>query len=436
MRGAYISREGDAGRTGATSLREMIRGNVLVLTVSSVLWSISDTITWAYLSLYILSLGGDYVTIGVVNAVSSISAIILYPVGGYIADKAGRARLIGLSTLLYTTSYAIFALATTWQIVAVAMVYQQVVLFYIPAINALMADSIPVGSRGRMYALTVGFPEAVRVVTPYLGGWLIAVLTLQPAMRVGYSIGFALGWVVSFIRIRYLKETLNTTEPIGRDIPLILRESYKGAFESIRWMFSNIRGYVAVAIIIAFTGNFVMPFWIVYAQKVKGLTPYEWGIILLLTGVTRAIGSFAIGGLIDRIGAKRCMLVGFVLTIPSLVIFINASGFAQIGGIYLVLVIGSTFSWIASSVLLANTIPKRLRGRIMSGIGQGLGLGVSGGGYASGFLLFIPLSLGALVAGYIFEYNTTLPWLLLSGFLTLAMAITILFVKEPKRAED
>jgi MFS family permease len=407
-----------------------------VLTVSSILWSVSDTITYAYLSLYILSLGGSYVTIGAVNAVAAISAIVLYPVGGYIADKAGRAKLIGLSTLLYTSSYALFAIATTWEVVAIAMVYQQVVLFYMPAINALMADSIPVGARGRIYALTVGFPEAVRVVTPYIGGYLIALLTLQPAMRVGYTIGFALGWVVTFIRLRYLKETLNTTEPIGRDLPKIFKESYKGAFSSIRWMVKNIRGYVAVSIIIAFTGNFVMPFWIVYAQQVKGLTPYEWGIILLLSGVTRATCSLLIGGLIDRIGAKRCMLIGFALTIPSLILFVNANGFLQMTPVYLVLVLGSTFSWIASSVLLANTIPKQLRGRIMSGIGQGLGLGISGGGYASGFLLFIPLSLGALVAGYIFAYNTMLPWLLLSGFLAIAMVITILFVREPRKAED
>jgi MFS family permease len=404
--------------------------------VSNILWSVSDTITTAYLSLYILSLGGDYVTIGVVNSVASISAIVLYPVGGYIADKAGRAKLIGLSTLLYTSSYALFAIANTWQVVAIAMVYQQVVLFYMPAINALMADSIPVGSRGRMYALTVGFPEAVRVITPYLGGYLIALLTLQPAMRVGYTIGFCLGWVVTYIRLRYLKETINTTETIGKDLPKIFKESYKGAFSSIRWMFKNIRGFLVVAVIVAFSGNFVMPFWIVFVQQVKGLTPYEWGIILLLSGVTRATSSLLIGGLIDRIGAKRCMLIGFALTIPSLILFVNVNGFWQMTPIYLVLVLGSTFSWIASSVLLANIIPKQLRGRIMSGIGQGLGLGVSGGGYASGFVLFIPLSLGAFVAGYIFAYNSTLPWLLLSGFLAVAMVITFLFVKEPPKAEE
>jgi MFS family permease len=388
------------------------------------------------LSLYILSLGGSYVVIGIVNALSSISAIILYPIGGYIADKAGRARMIGLSTLLYTTSYALFAMANTWEIVAVAMIYQQVVLFYMPAINALMADSIPPGSRGRIYALTVGFPEAVRVVTPYLGGYLIALLTLQPAMRVGYTIGFCLGFLVSFIRLRYLRETLNTTEPIGRDVPKIFREGYRQAFSSIGWMLKNIRGYVVIAVIIAFTSNFVMPFWIVYAQQVKGLTPYEWGIILLLSGTTRAIGSIVIGGLVDKWGAKRCMLIGFVITIPCLLLFTAASGFIQMAPVYLLLVLGSTFAWISSSVLMANLIPKHLRGRIMSGIGQGLGLGVSGGGYASGFLLFIPLSLGALASGYIFAIDPALPWYLLAGFLTLAMGILVLFVKEPPKAEE
>jgi MFS family permease len=417
-------------------IRDVIKGNVLVLTVSSVLWSMSDSITYAYISLYLLSLGGDYVVIGVVNALSSLAAIVLYPIGGYIADKSGRARLVGISTLLYTSSYALFALARSWQWVAFAVIYQQFVLFYMPAINAIMADSIPVGTRGRIYAMTVGLPEAVRVVTPYLGGYLIAILTLQPAMRVGYTIGFSLGCVVAFIRLKYLKETISDKESIGRDLPKILRESYKNAFASIRWMLKNIRGYVAVAVIIAITGNLVLPFWVVYALQVKGISPYEWGIILLMAGATRSIMSFVIGDLVDKIGPKKCMLIGFSMSIPCAVLFVYASGFWQMAPIYLILVVGSAFAWIASSVLLADIIPKNLRGRVMSGIGQGIGLGVSGGGYASGFLLFIPLSIGSALSGYIFTINPTYPWLILAAFMALAAVITILFVHEPTKAES
>jgi hypothetical protein len=50
-----------------------------------------------------------------------------------------------------------------------------------------MADSIPVGARGRIFFLTMVIPEAVRIFIPYMGGWLIVTYTLQPAMRIGYG---------------------------------------------------------------------------------------------------------------------------------------------------------------------------------------------------------------------------------------------------------
>ncbi|MBM3291515.1 MFS transporter [Candidatus Bathyarchaeota archaeon] len=77
------------------SLRSMMKGNILVLTVSRVLWSMSDSIVLPYLSLYILSLSGSKNTIGDVFFYGSIAACLLYPIGGYIADKAGRSKLVG-----------------------------------------------------------------------------------------------------------------------------------------------------------------------------------------------------------------------------------------------------------------------------------------------------------------------------------------------------
>lgn len=129
------------------SLRQIMKGNILVLTVSRVIWSMSNSLCFPYLSLFILDLGGDTTTIGWVNAIGAMAAAILYPIGGYIADKAGRARLVGLATLFYTSSFLVFAFATSWEMLAVAYAYQQVVLFYMPALNAIMADSIPIGAR-------------------------------------------------------------------------------------------------------------------------------------------------------------------------------------------------------------------------------------------------------------------------------------------------
>jgi DHA1 family tetracycline resistance protein-like MFS transporter len=68
-----------------------------------------------------------------VNAVAGLAGMFLYPLGGYIADKSERARLVGVSTFLYALSFLLFVLAPSWQWLAVGMAYQQLVLFYMSA---------------------------------------------------------------------------------------------------------------------------------------------------------------------------------------------------------------------------------------------------------------------------------------------------------------
>jgi MFS family permease len=417
------------------SLRSIMKGNVLVLTVSRVLWSMSDSLAWPYLSLYILFLGGTAEIVGFVYAVGTMAACVLYPIGGYIADKAGRARLVSLATLLYITSFAVFAFANSWEWLAFAYAYQQVVLFYMPALNAIMADSIPVGARGRIYAVTVSIPNAVRVITPYLGGYLIAVYTLQPAMRLSYTLSFCIGLVVAFIRLRYLKETITNGERIGRKVPKILLEGYKNVFTSLKWVISNMPGYIGMAVLLSFIGSLVMPFWIVYAQSIIGISAYMWGVILLIGGLVNTLSSLVVGGLIDRIGIRKCMITAFLLSIPPMFLFTLARDIYQVAVIWVVLMIASSFLWISSSVYLADSIPRSMRGRVMAGVGQGVSFGVTGVGYSSGFLLFIPMTIGSVISGYIYNYNSVYPWYIQSVFLTVGLIICLFFIKNPEKPE-
>lgn len=420
--------------TSEKSLRELLTGNVLVLTVSRILWSMSDALVLPYLSLYILALGGDKPTIGLVNALGSFAACVLYPIGGYIADKAGRAKFVGISTLLYVSSFLIFAFSPDWRWVALAVTYQNIVLFYMPALNAIMADSIPPGARGKLYALTIAIPNAVRIFTPYIGGLLIDRMELVPAMRLGYMISFAVGLFVAFLRLRYLKETIQG-EGIGRDIIKVLREGYSNAFDSIRWTFQNIRGYAIVSMLMATLGSIVLPFWVVFANEVIGLTAYEFGLIMLVGGVAKTIFSLAIGPLVDKLGARKCFLATFVIAIPGMYLFTLTTSFWTAMIIYVALVISSAFMWIASSAYLADTIPRSMRGRVMAGLGSGTSVGVTGGGYSSGFLVFIPMTIGSLISGYIYSYNAALPWILQTVFLSVGLIMTLMWLKDPEKAQ-
>jgi len=416
------------------SIRSLMKGNVLVLTVSRLIWSMSMSIVFPFLSLYIIDLGGTKPIVGMVNALGSVASMVLFPLGGYLADKAGRAKFVGIATFLFASSFLLFIFAPTWQWLAIGVVYQQVVLFYMPALNAIMADSIPVGARGRILSLTIAIPEAVRILIPSIGGWLIATYTLQPAMRVAYTFSLITGAFVGFLRYRYLEETIENGK-IDKSVPQILKESYVDVFKSMSWVLSTLRGYAVIAILITLVASIVQPFWIIYASEVIGLTPYEWGLVLLGGGLVKTVLSFVIGGLVDRLGPRRCILISLVVTFPSAFLFTRSTGFYPTAAIYIIMVVGNAFLWIASSVLLADTIPRNIRGRVMAAMGQGLGVGISGGGYSRGFLLFIPATIGSFLGGYIYDFNPAMPWIIQSAFLLMGIALTLMLVKEPEKAE-
>ncbi len=426
--------KGPEGALENGSIRSLMKGNVLVLTVSRVIWSVSMSIVFPFLSLYIIELGGTKPIVGMVNALGSVAGMLLFPVGGYLADKAGRAKFVGISTFFFASSFLLFIFAPTWQWLAVGIVFQQITLFYMPALNAIMADSIPVGARGRILSLTIAIPEAVRIIVPYVGGWLIATFTLQPAMRIAYTFSLFTGAFVGFLRYRYLEETLENGE-MDRDIPRIFKESYVDVFKSMGWVLSNLRGYAILGIVITLVASVVQPFWIIYASEVIGLAPYEWGLVLLGGGLVKTVLSFVIGGLVDRLGPKRCILISLVVTVPGAFLFTQSTGFFQTAAVYIVMVIGNAFLWIASSVLLADTIPRNIRGRVMAAMGQGLGVGISGGGYSRGFLLFIPATIGSFLGGYIYDFDPAMPWLLQTVFLLLGIVLTVVLVKDPEKAE-
>jgi MFS family permease len=425
---------GQYGAKENGSIRSLIKGNVLVLTVSRVIWSMSMSIVFPFLSLYIIDLGGTKPLVGMVNALGSVAGMLLFPLGGYLADKAGRAKFVGIATFLFASSFLLFIFAPTWQWLAVGVVYQQIVLFYMPALNAIMADSIPVGARGRILSLTIAIPEAVRILIPYVGAWLIATYTLQPAMRIAYTFSLLTGAFVGVLRYRYLEETIENSK-IDRNIPRVLKESFVDVFKSMSWVLSNLRGYAIIAILITLVASIVQPFWIIYASEVIGLTVYEWGLVLLGGGFVKTVLSFIIGGLVDRVGPKRCILISLAVTVPGVFLFTRSTGFISTAAIYIFLVVGNAFLWIASSVLLADTIPRDIRGRVMAAMGQGLGVGISGGGYSRGFLLFIPATIGSFLGGYIYDFNPAMPWFIQSAFLMLGIALTVLLVKEPEKAE-
>jgi MFS family permease len=416
--------------------RTLIPRNVLVLTLSRAMWSMSDSNVDNFISSYMLALGAGVPTIGLINALGSFGAMLLYPIGGYIADKSGRVKMVSYSTLLYASSFIVFLLAPSWEWAAFAMIYQQMVLFYVPAMNAVMADSIPVGERGKLYAFNFALPNLIRIIAPYIAGLFIARFELIPAMRIGFALSLVIGLVVAAMRLLFLKETLTEIEDVNWNPVHLFANAYRDMGHSLRWIWVNIRAYAALSVLLSFLSSMILPFWIIYASIEIGLEPYRWGVILLWSGVAKAILSLFIGEIVDKFGARKCFLAGFILSTPCMFLFTEAKGFWDVMAIYTVIVLGSVFMWIASQVYLADSIPREMRGRIMAGLGSGITLGVTGVGVPSGFLIFLPKTLGNLAGGLIYRLNPVFPWLLQATLLMVGLAYTWLMLRNPEKPQE
>jgi MFS family permease len=419
-----------------TEKKSLIPRNVLVLTMSRTIWGMSDTNLDNFISSYMLALGATVPAIGLMNALGSFGAMLMYPIGGYIADRSGRVKLVAYSTLLYVSSFVVYLFAPTWQWAAFAMVYQQMVLFYVPAMNAIMADSIPVGDRGKLFGFNFALPNLIRIVSPFIGGLLIARFELIPAMRIGFTVSLAIGLIVTAMRMFFLRETIEHVEKMDWNPYRLVKAAYKDMDVSLRWIWSNIRSYAGATMLLSFLSSMILPFWIIYVVNEIGLEPYLWGVILLWSGVAKAVLSLFIGGIVDRFGARNCFITGLLISIPGMYMFTFAEGFKTTLLIYTTIVLGAVLIWISSQVYLADSIPKRMRGRVMAGLGSGITLGVTGVGFPTGFLVFFPKILGNLVGGFIYALRPSSPWTLQSVLLAAALVYLWFMLKNPEKAEE
>ena len=236
-----------------------IQGNIKVLIICRLMWSLSTSIVYPYFSFYILALGGSSQEVGLISSLGILSGMFLYPVGGFLADKSGRVKLIGYSTILYGLSHIPFFLAQTWQHLALGQFLSHIFLFYTPAMNALSSDSLPPGVRGRGFAIMMAVPQALRIIAPSIGGWLIGYYqvssglnpddALIKAVRLAWALAFLTSLLVAYLRLKYLKETIDKSESVKYtwgDSYKVLKESYASIMESVRWMNSSMKIIVVI----------------------------------------------------------------------------------------------------------------------------------------------------------------------------------------------
>ncbi|UCD45461.1 MAG: MFS transporter [Candidatus Bathyarchaeota archaeon] len=412
-----------------------MRGNMLVLTVRQILGNFSRRMVMPYASLYVLAVGGESSQIGVINSLRPLAGLVMFPLSGYLTDRRGRVRLIAMAGYLSAATMLLYVLAQSWEWLALGALIQGFMVFQFPPSSAILADSLEPENRGMGISTMSSLAAAFGLFSPYIAGLILEFYGTNFGMRVLYGVLLASQVLNAIIVQRWLRDT--TTSVSTDEMPSlveILRGTYGALPALFRQMPRSVKA-LGAAVATGFLANAIAsPFWVVYAVEEIGLSNVDWGLILLLETISMMVLAIPAGAIADRYGRTRSILFALVVTMVSLPSYVLARGFFDVLLIRLASSVANVLFMPASTALMADHVPRELRGRVMAAIGRGsYMIGATGGGTGGpgmGYLFIIPVMAASISGGVLYTINPAYPWLCVLVATLVQVILVVLFIRD------
>jgi MFS family permease len=395
-----------------------LRGNLLVLISSYVIFGFTSSLFTPFRSLYIRELGASPLVLGLISSLGSVVLALIRLPGAYIADRYGRRGIIVLFTFGAALSYGFYVVAPDWRLIAVAVVVSSLSHIYQPALEAIEADSMPPERRGMGYLLVWWLPGAPGLFAPAISGYLVERYGLVPGMRMVYAVVFVSALTIALIRWRYLEETMEGSVSLG---PRELGSAFVEAAGSIReaWveMGRDIWFLAAVLLLFSFENPLYSLYYSLFAVDVVGVSAMEWGMVSIIGTAAISLVGIPAGRLMDRIGRRRSMLLAYVFSVPALIAFTMIRGFTQMVVVNISFMMCNSLLFPSVMALQADMVPRERRGRVMGLMGT---------------LRSLAMVPAGVVFGLLYEVNRAYPYYVGVLVELVTVLVIVFFVKEPE----
>jgi MFS family permease len=371
---------------------------------------------------FFTELGAPPEVIGLMGSVGSLVLGLVRIPGAVIADRYGRRQIIVMMTFVIAFSFLFHIFAPDWRFVLIGMVLSNLSLIYQPALDAILADSVPAKKRGMGYAAVNVIPNIPTIVAPVVSGYLVATEGVVPGMRMVYTVVFLCMLAAAIIRLFFLKETLQNPQRIELGaLKVAFAHSFSAIREAWRDMPRTLRFVTVAFLVSAFEEPMFRSFTSLYAFYVIGIDGVEWGIVNTVWVATTLVLGFPLGKVVDKIGRKRSILAAYSMFIPSTFLFISARSSPQLFIAYLMFGVGGGLIMPAYNALLADLIPKEKRGRIMGTI------------VTMNILATVPAS---AFGGFLYAASPVYPFILTMSLGVTVSMIIFFTVKDPEIKES
>ena len=345
-----------------TSLRPLRRRDFALVWSAALVSNIGSWLQTVAVGVLVTELTGQARWTGLVAAAAFVPIGVLSPVGGVIADRVDRRRLLLGTTIGETAAAALLAVlvatgsATPLAVTALVFAGGCMTALGIPAYQAILPDLVDREDLLGASSLSLAQFNLGRVLGPVLAG---AVLVLG-----SYTLAFALN-AVSYGAVVVVLLMLRLEAPEPSDEPPGLWPRIVAGIRGARAE----PGCRTAILTMAVTALLLSPFIaLIPAVAVKLFDEGEGATSLMITaqGVGAVAGALALASLAGRLGHRR-LLVGNLVVLPFLLAAYAAAPSVATAAVALVAV-GACYVGVLSGLgtVVQLRAPAALRARILS----------------------------------------------------------------------
>jgi MFS family permease len=396
--------------------------NVMAATLTQSIAMFAMFLWRPFWGLYVLELGGTKSSIGLLTTVQSLTTLMVQLPGGMISDRFGRKRVIMVSSVLGLLPPLIYWYSSNWTTLIIGAVLASTTSLGMPALNALIADSLPKKNRATGFGAYTMFWYLAIVAAIPIGGYMLEQLGVVPGTRWGLLVAAALTIPIVLIRWRYIEETVD----MKPDNPA---EPKRLSFSMIKGVSGDIWKLILVSILSSFSFQVFWSYVVVYSVEEVGLSMMQWSYVSMISNFIAACFMVPSGLLSDRVGRKRLIILSQLGVSFASLGYVLSSNYLGIAGTR---VLGSRGEGLGGNVmgsiggpvwqtLVTEVAPVETRGSILGLMGTVTGL------------ITTP---APVLGGYLYDvFSPQAPFMLSFIVGIIGCIIFFFWVKEPKRED-
>ena len=307
-----------AGGQWAAQLPPAVQRNLRWFLTDGLFAQVAESISLAYLSLYVLSLGATRGQIGLMTSLASLSAALLLLPGAGLARRADQRQRVALASgtaarvallLLALIPFAFSGQTLVTVAIALAVIRETLANLALPAWTALTGDIVPLAWRGRYFGMRNMAMGVVGITTTLLVGRAIVSIGGESGYQWALIFAFITGLAAtfSFAQIKPPVVAAEAEAAPGGDAPLLQRLRANPQFIA----------FCGAAAVWNFSLYVAGPFFNVYVIEKLGGDALSVGWLSVVSSIAALPGQRIFGALTDRWGPRRVQLATTAL-IPIL----------------------------------------------------------------------------------------------------------------------